>query len=155
MKIKLIRVGKNKDRYIDDGEAEFLKRVSLFCDIDILDMKDSKVSKTFTVEQCIKDEEDRLLKAFGDDYVVLLDETGTSMTSIEFSKFLSDKKDVGKSICFVIGGAFGVSDAVKTRADKMISFSKMTLTHQMIRLFLLEQIYRGFCIMNNKEYHHA
>ncbi len=154
MKIKIIRVGKNKDRYLDEGEAEFLKRLSPFADIDVVDLKESSVSKTFTRDQCIKEEQERILKAVGDDYVVLLDEIGSAMTSIEFSGFLSTNKDIGKSICFVIGGAFGVGDELKARADKLISFSKMTFTHQMIRLFLLEQVYRGFCIINNKEYHH-
>jgi len=154
LKIKIVRIGKNKDTYIHDGESEFLKRLSPFCKIEIVDLKESRISKTFSKEQCVKEEEVRILSAVSDDYLVLLDESGSEMTSIEFSKFLSSNKDVGKSICFVIGGAFGVGYELKSRADKIISFSKMTLTHQMIRLFLVEQIYRGICIMNDKEYHH-
>lgn len=154
MKIKIVRVGKNKDPYLDEGEAEFLKRLSVFCKVEIVDLKESRVSKTFSKEQCVKDEEERILNAVADDFVVLLDELGKGMTSVEFSGFLASNKDLGRSICFVIGGAFGVGDALKKRADITLSFSKMTFTHQMIRLFLLEQIYRGFCITNNKEYHH-
>ena len=88
-----------------------------------------------------------------DDFLVALDERGKEYSSVEFSKLLQKLKNEGLTVTFVIGGPYGLSQAVKDRANLILSFSTMTFTHQMIRLFLLEQIYRGFCIMLKKEYH--
>ena len=87
-------------------------------------------------------------------FVVVLDEKGKELGSIEFSKVLSDAKDKGMRLTFIIGGAFGLSENLKKNCNLLLSMSRMTFTHQMIRLFLLEQIYRGFCILTGKEYHY-
>lgn len=89
-----------------------------------------------------------------DALVIVLDEKGKQMNSVEFSEMIGRSKDKGETLVFVIGGAFGLSDGLKREASLLLSLSKMTFTHQMIRPFLLEQIYRGFCILNGREYHY-
>lgn len=154
MKIKLIQLGKNKDS-LEQAMVDFVKRLGKFCDLDIMTLKDLKPSKTFSPERCVKEEGEMILRAIpGDEFVVALDEKGKEMNSIAFAEFLSEKLDQGRAITFIIGGAFGLAEKVKERADLQLSFSKMTFTHQMIRIFLLEQLWRGFCIINGKEYHH-
>ncbi len=155
MKIKIIQLGKNKDAYLDDGVADFVKRLRKFCDLEIATLKDLKPSKTFSTERCVQDEGQIILKAIPvGSFVIALDEKGKEMNSVDFAGFLGEKLDEGRMLTFIIGAAFGLSDAVKRRADLKLSFSKMTFTHQMIRIFLLEQIWRGFCIIKGKEYHH-
>lgn len=155
MKIKIIQIGKTKDSYLENGEAEYLKRLGAFADIEIVTLKEISASKTFPREKCVEEEGQQILKVLGqDDFVVILDENGKQMISRDFSGFLGGKKDEGRSLTFVIGGPYGISDEVKKLADSLLSFSKMTFTHQMIRLFLLEQIYRGFAILTGKDYHH-
>jgi len=137
MKIKILQVGKNKDSYISEVSNEFIKRISPYAKVEI-----SEVS------------EDALKKIDDKDFLIVMDERGDEMDSVKFSKFISEKKDDGASLCFVIGGPFGLSDEIKEKAKKTISMSKMTFTHQMIRIFLLEQIYRAFAIIHGKGYHH-
>ncbi len=156
MKIKIIQLGKNKDQYIADGVDEFLKRLKPFYKIDIVTLKEISPSKTFAIDRVKIEEGAQVLKNINDDeFVFALDEYGKQFTSIDFASELKSKMDVGKSIVFIIGGPFGLSDELKNRADKLISMSKMTFTHQMIRVFLLEQIYRASCIIRGKEYHIA
>ncbi|PIR55415.1 ribosomal RNA large subunit methyltransferase H [Candidatus Peregrinibacteria bacterium CG10_big_fil_rev_8_21_14_0_10_36_19] len=138
MLIKIIQIGKTKDDYLRSGESEFLKRLSAFCKIEVITLQD----------------EERALNHIGESKFVLLDELGIQKTSVEFSDFLKTYKDYGETLIFVIGGAFGVSDSMKKKAAHMISLSKMTFTHQMIRIFLLEQLYRAMCILTGKDYHH-
>jgi len=154
MKIRIIVVGKNKDRYLDEGMAGYLKMLRGFADVEVVEVKESRTSKTFTVERCVAEEGDGILRAVGNEFLVVMDENGREMGSKEFAGFLGKRQDAGDVVSFVIGGAFGLSKPVKERANILISMSKMTFTHQMIRLFLLEQLYRGFAILNNKEYHH-
>lgn len=155
MKIRIIQVGKTKDRALEDFGAELVKRISGFASLEIVTVAEAKVSATFSVEKAVAKEGEEILKAVKEgEVVVALDETGKELSSLEFSKFLGKFKDDGRSFCFVIGGPFGLARAVKARAQSIVSLSKMTFTHQMVRLFLLEQIYRGFCILQGKEYHH-
>lgn len=154
MRIKIIQIGKTKDSYLEEGAAEYLKRLGAFADVEIITLKEVSASKTFSREKCVAREGEQILKALGkDDFVVVLDENGKQMNSREFAVFLGEKNDEGRSMTFVIGGPYGIAKAVKERA-RLLSFSKMTFTHQMIRLFLLEQIYRGFSILKGKDYHH-
>ena len=156
MKIKIIQVGKNKDRYIEEANNEYLKRLSQYADMDIIVLKEVSPSKSYPVEKCIKEESSEILSALKpDDFVVVLDENGKTMDSIGFSDFIKNQKDLGIGITFVIGGAFGMSQELKSRANLLLSFSKMTFTHQMIRIILLEQIFRAFTIIQGKDYHHA
>lgn len=168
MKIRIIQIGKNKDKYIDDATNEFLKRLRGFANVEILTLKERAVSKTFTKERAIEEEGIEILRRIGIDsrlrwndrnggndsaFIIALDEKGSEYSSVGFSKFLQKFKDSGTEITFIIGGPYGLSESVKNSANTVLSFSKMTFTHQFIRILLLEQIYRGFCIINKKEYH--
>lgn len=151
MKIHVIQVGKTKERYLQQACDEYVKRLG---DIEIVTLKEVPVTKTVTAEQSVAQEGEAILKALPDGYfVVVLDEKGKEMNSRKFAELLESKKDIGEPICFVIGGAFGLSYEVRKRASMLLSMSQMTFTHQMIRPFLLEQIYRGLCIAAGKEYH--
>lgn len=155
MKICIIQVGKTKDSYLEEGMAEFVKRIGPFASLQFVTLRDVPPSKTFPTAKCIEEEGEQIFKKLSDDFVVALDERGGQKSSVEFAEFLRGHKDSGHGVTFVIGGAFGLSDVVKKRADLILSFSKMTFTHQMIRLFLMEQIYRGLSIIAGKEYHNA
>ncbi len=155
MKIIILQVGKAKENEVQMLCDEWIKRLSPFLRIEIKTLKETSPSKTFPIDRCIAEEGKGILDAVDkDSFVVALDEKGREMKSIEFADFLATKQDEGRTVTFIIGGAFGLSDEVKKRADILMSMSKMTFTHQMVRLFLLEQIYRGFCIIKGKEYHH-
>lgn len=154
MKIRILQIGKNKDKYLQEGTEKFLEMISPFADIKIVNLKEIPASATFTKDKCIEEEGEEILKSISEDESLFtLDEKGKQYDSIEFSQLLKRYKDLGEKICFVIGGPYGLSEEVKKRANGIISFSKMTFTHQMIRLFLLEQIYRGLSIIHGKRYH--
>lgn len=158
MRIRIIQIGKNKDKYIEEGTAEFLKRLRGFADVEILTLKEILASKTFTKEHAMEEEGIEILAKIGenpDDFIIVLDEHGKEFSSVDFSKMIGENKNRGGSLTFVIGGPYGLSAEVKKRASLLFSLSKLTFTHQMIRLFLLEQIYRGFCILSGKEYHNV
>lgn len=154
MKIRIIQIGKTKDGYLKEGIEEFLKRLKPFANMEFLTLKEIIPSKAYSVEKAKMEEGEEILKVLkSDEHVVVLDEKGKDMTSVEFAKFLGKFADQGQTICFVIGGPYGLSAAVRTRANTLLSFSHMTFTHQMVRLFLVEQIYRGVSILKGKEYH--
>lgn len=151
MKIHVIQIGKTKESFWQEACGEYAKRLG---GLKITTLKEVSPSKTVTIEKCLKEEGRSIISSIADGhFVVVLDEKGRQMDSKEFGKFFEDKRDEGRAICFVIGGAFGLCDAVRQRADMVLSMSKMTFTHQMIRPFLLEQIYRGLSIADGKEYH--
>ena len=154
MRIKIIQIGKEKDRGLVDMAAEFEKRIKPYAKLEIVTLKDIKKTKTMTREICVREEGVRVLKEIKlSDYVMILDEKGKHYTSQEFSKFIETKKDSGQTLVFVIGGPLGIGKELLERGNQTFSMSKMTFTHLMIRPFLLEQIYRGICIMLGKEYH--
>jgi 23S rRNA (pseudouridine1915-N3)-methyltransferase len=153
MKIRIIQIGKNKDKYISEGAEEFLKRLKNFATIEIVTLKELTASKTFPKERVREEEGSEILGAIGSGTVISLDEKGKNPSSVEFSNMLQKFKNSGENLTFIIGGPYGLSDEVRKNSKMILSFSSMTFTHQMIRLLLLEQIYRGFCIMTGKEYH--
>jgi len=156
MKIKIIQLGKEKDSFVEDGVNVFLKRLKPYAKIEMITLKSISPSKTYTPEKCVKEEGEQILKNIDESsYRIVLDEKGKSLNSAGFSELLKSKSDTGKTITFIIGGAFGLSDEVKAKADYVFSMSELTFTHQMIRIFLLEQIYRSICIIRGKEYHIA
>jgi len=147
--VQIIQVGKTKDRFFADAENEFLKRLSRYAKVqtDTID-SDSKDSG----DQ--KDEQEKIQKRmWKDSYKVVLEIKGKEFTSEEFAKFLEKSGEKGK-VTFVIGGPHGLPKAVIDQADLKFSMSRMTFTHRMIRVFLLEQIYRGFTILEGKTYHY-
>ena len=159
MKIKLICVGKLKEKYLDDGIKEYLKRISAYSDIEVIEVADERIPEnpSLAEETIVKSIEGRRIldKVKQDDYMILLDVQGKELDSIQFAERIEDCMINGKStIDFVIGGSLGHGEDVLTRANARISFSQMTFPHQLIRIFLLEQIFRAFKILSNEKYHH-
>ena len=157
MDIKLIVVGKTSSNYIVDGLNEYLKRLKRYIDFDLEVVPDLKNNKSKT-ESAQKLEEGTLIlqKIKESDFVVLLDERGKQFSSIEFSEFLQKKMLSGtKRLLFIVGGPYGFSEAVYARANSLLSLSKMTFNHEMVRLFFVEQIYRAMTILRNEPYHHG
>ena len=158
MKITLACVGKIKEKYLSAGIEEFTKRLTPFCKLETIAINEERMPEDPSPaekEQVLGRETERLLAVIPQNsYVIVLDVKGKLISSEELAaKF--DKLALGGNshITFVIGGAFGYTDALRKRADETISFSRMTFTHQMIRLLLIEQIYRAFKISRGEKYH--
>lgn len=158
MKIRVIAVGKIKEPYMKKGIEEFRKRLSRYCRLEIIEVKDEKAPEGLSQmqKQAVKEREaDRVLKYIRHtDHVIALAIDGKSFTSEEFAQRL-DSLAIGgcSNICFVIGGSLGLHDKVLKRADMELSFSAFTFPHQLMRLILLEQIYRAYRIINGQPYH--
>ena len=158
MKIKLICVGKLKEKYLDDGIKEYLKRISAYSDIEVIEVADERIPEnpSLAEETIVKSKEGRRIldKVKQDDYMILLDVQGKELDSIQFAERIEDCMINGKSTMdFVIGGSLGHGEDVLTRANARISFSQMTFPHQLMRLILVEQIYRAFKIIRHETYH--
>lgn len=158
MKITILCVGKVKEKFYRDGIAEFTKRLSRYCKLEIIETPDEKTIEdaSETERTLIKEKEGkRILKNIREDaYVICLCIDGTPLNSEELSKKVETLGVQGIfHICFVIGGSLGLSDEVLKRADFRLSFSAMTFPHQLMRVILLEQIYRAYRIMNHEPYH--
>ena len=156
MKIKLIAVGKTDSNAIEGLYNEYIKRLSRMGDFSLEIIPDVKNTKNLSqVEQKTREGEAILSSVSSTDIVILLDERGREYTSMEFAAYLQKHMNSGiRTLCFVIGGPYGFSDAVYNRANGKISLSRMTFSHQMIRLFFIEQIYRAHTIMAGLPYHH-
>lgn len=158
MKIRLLTVGKIKEKYLKDAIAEYSKRLSRYCKLEILEAADEKTpdNASEVLETQIKKKEgDRLLNFISDtDYVIALDLKGEMYTSEEFAAKIDKLGIQGVStIDFIIGGSLGLSEEVRKRADMKVSFSKMTFPHQLMRVIFLEQLYRSYRIIKNEPYH--
>lgn len=156
MKIVVIAVGKTSTDYISRGVDEFLKRANRYLSVELTVIPDIKASKALT-EETQKQQEGRNILASlqPGDIVTLLDERGKELTSREFSGMIERRMIQGtKRLVFVIGGPYGFSKEVYERADSKLSLSRMTFTHEMVRLFFVEQIYRAMTIMRGEPYHH-
>ena len=158
MKITLITVGKIKEKYLRDAIAEYSKRLSRYCKLEIVEVADEKTpdQASETVEENIRAKEgERILKYIKDDmYVITLEIDGKMLSSEEFAGKIESLGVQGKgSIVFVIGGSIGLGKEVLRRSDYALSFSKMTFPHQLMRVILLEQVYRGYRIINGEPYH--
>ncbi len=158
MKITLITVGKIKEKYFTDAIAEYVKRLSRYCKPEIIQVADEKTPENaaLAVEKQVKDTEgERILRHVAEDaFVVALEIRGEMLSSEELADFIERKQVSGTShIQFVIGGSLGLSEAVLRRADYRLSFSRMTFPHQLMRVVLLEQIYRSFRIIAGEPYH--
>lgn len=142
MQIKIIYVGKTKDPHLRSLISSYSKKISYDAKLELLEIKDSDK----------KTEGKKIIEKLSNEFVITLSEEGKQLTSKELAKKIKDLS-ITKQICFVIGGPFGLSEKVKKRADLILSLSKFTLTHEMAKLFLLEQIYRAISIIKNKKYH--
>lgn len=156
MKLHVIFTGRTTGKLFQDAIADYVNRLGHYVPFSIEELPDLKNARNLTEEQQKEREADLLLHALqAGDVLVLLDERGREFTSREFSEFLEQKmRTVGKRLVFLIGGPYGFSQRVYSAAFAKISLSKMTFSHQMVRLFLVEQLYRAFTIMRGEPYHH-
>lgn len=156
MKIKLIVVGKSAFDFVKEGESVYEKRLIHYLPFEKLVLPDIKNPKNLSVEELKKKEGELILSKITNlDYLVLMDENGTHSSSTKFASWLEQKVNEGtRSMVFVIGGAFGFSKEVYDRSNQLISLSKMTFSHQLVRVIFLEQLYRAQTILKREPYHH-
>lgn len=158
MKIKIVTVGKLKEKYLKDGIAEYSKRISRFAKLEMIELADEKTpDKASEIEnqKILETEGARILSKIGErDFVLVLAVEGKTFSSEEFSKQLEEASIKGYStLTFIIGGSLGLAPSVKNRANLSVSFGRLTLPHQLMRLVLVEQIYRAFTIQQGSPYH--
>ena len=158
MKVKIICVGKLKESYLKDGIAEYSKRLGRFTKLEVIELADEKTPDQASLaenQQILEKEGSRILaKVQEKDFVIVLAIEGRQLSSEEFSKTLEDQATHGFSdFTFIIGGSLGLAPQVKKRANLLMSFGKLTLPHQLMRLVLIEQIYRAFMIQKGSPYH--
>ena len=158
MKITILTVGKIKEKYLKDAIAEYAKRLSRYCKLQIVEVEDEKTpdGASAAMEDQIKDKEATRLFKYVDDeaFLITLEIQGKMLDSEDFSKTIEQICLRGKNhIQFVIGGSLGLHTSITERSDLALSFSKMTFPHQLMRVILLEQVYRSFRIQNNEPYH--
>jgi len=158
MLVQIIAVGKTKERFLKEGIAEYLKRLSSYCRVEITEVQEEKLREPLSkkeIHQAIVREADRISRALNrNTLVVALDAGGLPWTSEEFARQLAAWEVAGRNqVTFIIGGASGLSESLRNEADIRLSLSPMTFTHQMVRLILIEQIYRAFRISRGEPYH--
>jgi 23S rRNA (pseudouridine1915-N3)-methyltransferase len=155
MKICILQVGKTNHAYIEKEIQDFTKRISKYITFEIITIAEAK-NKKKSIEEQKKEEALNIIKSIkNSDTVILLDEKGKEFSSNQFAQFLQKKMNQSsKRLVFVIGGPFGFHEDIYSSYKEKFALSKMTFTHQMVRLFLTEQIYRGLSILNNSPYHH-
>ncbi|MGN8631749.1 23S rRNA (pseudouridine(1915)-N(3))-methyltransferase RlmH [Blautia sp. HCP3S3_G3] len=158
MEIRILSVGKIKEKYLNDGIGEYAKRLSRYCKLTFLQVPDEKTpdkASDALNTQIRETEGERLMKHIREqDYVIALAIEGKMLDSVELSQMIGRLGVEGKSsVAFVIGGSLGLSEKVLQRADYKLSFSRMTFPHQLMQMILLEQIYRGYRILNHEPYH--
>jgi 23S rRNA (pseudouridine1915-N3)-methyltransferase len=156
MKVALVLVGKTVNKHFVELIDEYAGRVKHYIGFDIITIPELKNTKSLSVDQQKQQEGDLILKQLqAGDHVVLLDEHGKEFRSVEFSSYMEQKmQTVNKRLVFVIGGPYGFSSDVYGKANEKISLSKMTFSHQMVRLIFVEQLYRAMTIMRGEPYHH-
>lgn len=156
MKIALLVVGKTVESYFVQGIEEYGKRLAHYVPFETIVIPELRNTKSLSTDQQKEREADLILKAFlPGDYIVLLDERGKEFSSMQFASYLEKKMaNVSKRLVFVVGGPYGFSNRIYDLAQEKISLSKMTYSHQMIRLIFVEQLYRAMTILNNEPYHH-
>jgi 23S rRNA (pseudouridine1915-N3)-methyltransferase len=157
MKITLLLIGKTEDAYLKEGIEKYLKRLQHYIKIDVVEIAELKNTKALTQEQQKMKEAELILKKLSaTDQVILLDEKGVQLTSPQFADYL-DKKAISSvnNLVFIVGGPYGFDQSIYQRASDKISLSRMTFSHQMVRLFFVEQLYRAFTIIKGEPYHHA
>lgn len=155
MKVKLIAIGKTDEKYLQEGISKYLDRLKHYIPFELILLNDIKMgTKPNIISQ--KEKEGKLFieKIQANDFVVLLDEKGKSFSSVEFADYFQKRMNASLDLVFLIGGPFGFSDEIYHRANDKIALSKMTFSHQMIRLLFVEQVYRAFTIIKGEKYHH-
>ena len=156
MKVVLLCIGKTSKNFLIEGEDEYVKRLKHYLKFEMKELPAVKASKNISEDE-VKEKEAVLIQSYlkNGDTVILLDEKGKDFTSVGFSKFLQKQFNRGgQRLVFIVGGPYGFSDKIYKIAESKISLSKMTFSHQMIRLFFIEQLYRGMTILKGEPYHH-
>lgn len=149
--IKIICLGKVKEKYLQDGIDEYIKRISKYTQVKIIELEDEGIKDD---KVALKKEKEKILKYLNTkDYIIVLDIFGKEMTSLEFADKIDKTLIINSDITFIIGGSYGLDEEIKSLSNYRLSFSKMTFPHQLFRLILLEQIYRAYKINHNEEYH--
>ena len=156
MHIKLVAIGKTDNKALQSLLDDYTKRLSFYIKFDLEIIPDIKNVKNLSESQQKEKEGELILaKLTPTDQLILLDENGTTFSSVDFSEYLQKKMNSGpKTLVFVIGGPYGFSEEIYQKAQGKISLSLMTFSHQMVRLFFIEQLYRGYTILRNEPYHH-
>ena len=155
MKTLLILVGKTTDRHFQAGIADYTERIGHYMPFELVTIPELKNTKSLSEDQQKTAEGEQILKLIQpSDTVVLLDEHGRELRSIEFARWLEQKRNTARRLIFIIGGPYGFSPAVYARANELLSLSRLTFSHQMIRLVFTEQIYRACTIIKGEPYHH-
>jgi len=153
IKLSIIQIGKTKDAWLNEGIAEYIKRLSAFVNLEVMELQDESLKNSGNPALVKEKEAVTILKRISkEDYVILLDEKGDAKTSLEFADFLINLSD-SRNVVFVIGGVFGVAPSIFNRANSCLALSRFTFTHRMARLILVEQIYRAMMIKANRNYH--
>lgn len=155
MKTTLILVGKTNGKLFNEGIDDYAKRIGHYTPFAVKVLQELKSTKSLSESQQKDKEGKMILKTISpSDFVVLLDEHGTEYRSMEFAKWVEKRRNSGRDLVFVIGGPYGFSPDVYNRADALISLSRMTFSHQMVRLIFVEQLYRACTIIKGEPYHH-
>lgn len=156
MDLELLTVGKTHIKFVEEGIAEYTRRLKHYIPYAIKSLPDIRNAAKMDAARQKEAEGEKILECINNgDYVILLDERGRQYTSIEFSSFIEKQMVAGrKKVIFVVGGPYGFSQAVYDRADSLLSLSKMTFNHEMVRLFFTEQVYRAMTILRGEPYHH-
>jgi 23S rRNA (pseudouridine1915-N3)-methyltransferase len=156
MNIRLLAIGKTDNKDLQSLIDDYTKRLSFYIKFDLEIIPDIKNVKNLSEAQQKEKEGELILAKIGPtDQLILLDENGKTFSSVDFSDYLQKKMNAGiKTLVFVIGGPYGFSETVYQKAQGKVSLSEMTFSHQMVRLFVIEQLYRGFTILRNEPYHH-
>lgn len=156
MTVDMVAVGKTDLEAVEELVAMYMKRINRYVKFSIITIPDLRNSRNMTEAEQKKREGDMLLRQFSPgDYVVLLDDKGAEATSRQFAAWMQKRMGSGvRRLAFVIGGPYGFSEEVYTRANERISLSRMTFSHQIVRALFAEQLYRAFAILNNEPYHH-
>ena len=156
MKVQFWVIGKTTDLYLLTGIDDYNKRLTRYCNYEYLELPPARIGKNATPKETQNKEGTAVLeKLEKSDFLIVLDEKGKEFTSTQFGDYLAKHQMIGtKRIIFLIGGAYGFSPSIYDRANAKIALSKMTFTHQMVRLLFTEQLYRGFTILKGEKYHH-
>lgn len=156
MKISLLLIGKNNEKYISDGMDIYSSRLARYCGFEVITVPDIKNTRNMPIEEQKYREGQKIVELIGkDDYCVLLDERGVQYRTVEFAEWMRKQMVFSsKRILFVVGGPYGFSEEVYQRADFKISLSKLTFPHQLVRLLFMEQLYRIFTVIKGEPYHH-
>jgi len=155
MKITFLVIGKTEDCYLKEGIDKYVKRLKHYTRLEVVELPELKNTKALTQDQQKAKEAELLFKKINaTDYVILLDERGAELSSKQFAGYLEKRAHAAAGLVFIVGGPYGFDQSVYARANDKLSLSRMTFSHQMIRLFFTEQLYRAFTILKGEPYHH-